>query len=84
MEVWARSKEQFLNELPFLDEDSRKAIALVGNFMRMLECRAAIEKLKADETFQKDAIDPQVQKAITECTENPQNIRKQGVLCFNM
>lgn len=76
VEVWARSKDEYLTGLAFLDEDSRKAIALVGNFMRMMECRLAIENLKRDETFQTDAVDAQVQKAIAECTENPQNIRK--------
>ena len=76
VEVWARSKDEYLNDLVFLDDDSRKAVALVGNFMRMLECRIAIERLHSDERFQEDASDPQVQKAVAECTEHPQNIRK--------
>jgi len=76
VEVWARSKEAYLNSLSFLDSDARKAVALVGNFMRMLECRVAVERLKADEDFQNDAVDPQVQRAVAECTENPQLIRK--------
>ncbi len=76
VEVWARSKDEYLNDLVFLDDDSRKAVALVGNFMRMLECRMAIERLQSDEKFQEDASDPQVQKAVAECTEHPQNIRK--------
>lgn len=76
VEVWARSKEDYLTELAFLDNDSRQAVALVGNFMRKLECRLAIEQLKEDDTFQRDAGDTHVQRAIADCTENPQNIRK--------
>ena len=76
VEVWARSNDEYLNTLVFLDEDSRKAVALAGNFMRMLECHLAVERMKNDESFQQDPADAQVQKAVAECTEHPQNIRK--------
>eukprot|EP00210_Caulerpa_lentillifera_P001283 g1237.t1 len=76
VEVWARSKEEYLSGLAFLNEDSRKAVAAVGNFMRMLECQIAIERLKQDEDFRQNAADEEVQKAVAECAENPKNIRK--------
>jgi len=44
--------------------------------MRMLDCQIAIERLKKDDEFRQDAAEDEVQKAVAECAENPQNIRK--------
>lgn len=59
-----------------MSEDSRKAIAKVGHFMRMLEYQRQLRRFRIDDNFVKELSDPSVMKIIKECSVDPKKMEK--------